>query len=319
MAAAADLEAVAVVAEHLALGEVVALGTPDESALGPALSSGSGDFLAFWPGGAALTVDQGFQGYDVLGQRLRRLCGSAKAACFDVEGRYVFQVDWRQGSSSGTAFALPLTARSATFGLTSEENPDVVLSLVDGANGFQDLLLAATTTAQLTLRITDTSTGASRTIPKARPRFESFRFPGALPIVVPTTAANPLVELSSPDFSGSETRETSLPCSGLRTELCLFAGRFRVALTAPNGEPLANLAALARGDRSGLFALDRGEPALLVRMIDGRAQNGKFWVYRGGLAAIPYRLTITDTQTGAMKIYVQSTARLASTPDRQAF
>ena len=58
---------------------------------------------------------------------------------------------------------------------------------------------------------------------------------------------------------------------------------------------------------------------LIVKMLDGRAVNGKFWLFYGALSNVEYTLTVTDTQTGAVKTYTNPQNRLASFADTQAF
>ena len=47
--------------------------------------------------------------------------------------------------------------------------------------------------------------------------------------------------------------------------------------------------------------------------------NGSFWVFYGGLTNLAYTLTITDTVTGAVKVYTNPAGRFASAGDTTAF
>lgn len=58
---------------------------------------------------------------------------------------------------------------------------------------------------------------------------------------------------------------------------------------------------------------------LVVKVLDGRAVNGKFWVFYGALSDVEYTLTVTDTATGVMKTYHNPAGRLASVADTSAF
>jgi hypothetical protein len=42
---------------------------------------------------------------------------------------------------------------------------------------------------------------------------------------------------------------------------------------------------------------------LLVKILDGRPVNGYFWFFWGALTDVAYTITVTDTQTGAVKMY----------------
>ena len=57
---------------------------------------------------------------------------------------------------------------------------------------------------------------------------------------------------------------------------------------------------------------------LVVKVVDGRAVNGKFWVFYGSLTAEQFTLTVTDTLTGATKTYTGQ-GENASGADTSAF
>lgn len=42
---------------------------------------------------------------------------------------------------------------------------------------------------------------------------------------------------------------------------------------------------------------------LVVKVVDGRALNGRFWVFAGGLTNVDATIVVTDTVTGAVKTY----------------
>ena len=58
---------------------------------------------------------------------------------------------------------------------------------------------------------------------------------------------------------------------------------------------------------------------LVIKVVDGRAINGKFWVFYGSLTNVQYTLTVTDTLTGAQKTYTNAQGQTASGSDTQAF
>jgi hypothetical protein len=58
---------------------------------------------------------------------------------------------------------------------------------------------------------------------------------------------------------------------------------------------------------------------LTVKVLDGRAINGKFWVFYGSLTNAAFTLTVTDTVTGAAKIYTNPQGTMASAADTTAF
>jgi hypothetical protein len=54
-------------------------------------------------------------------------------------------------------------------------------------------------------------------------------------------------------------------------------------------------------------------------VVDGRAFNGRFWVFSGALSNVAYTIRVTDTQTGSVRTYVNPSGRLSSFADVSAF
>jgi hypothetical protein len=57
----------------------------------------------------------------------------------------------------------------------------------------------------------------------------------------------------------------------------------------------------------------------MVKIVDGRAVNGRFWFFYGSLSNVQYTITVTDTVTGAVKTYQNPSGNLASVADTSAF
>jgi hypothetical protein len=58
---------------------------------------------------------------------------------------------------------------------------------------------------------------------------------------------------------------------------------------------------------------------LVIKVLDGRAINGKYWVFYGALSSVQYTIRITDSATGAVKTYTNPAGTLASIADVNAF
>lgn len=95
-------------------------------------------------------------------------------------------------------------------------------------------------------------------------------------------------------------------CVPTATRLCLQGERFAVEVawqdgnggTGP-GRPTA--AVSADSAVFWFFAPDNWE--LLVKVIDGCAVNGRYWVFESAMTDVRYTLTVTDTRTGAVARY----------------
>jgi hypothetical protein len=58
---------------------------------------------------------------------------------------------------------------------------------------------------------------------------------------------------------------------------------------------------------------------LVIKVLDGRALNGHFWVFGAALTDVEYDVTVTDTATGAAWTRHNPAGRLASFADTTAF
>ena len=58
---------------------------------------------------------------------------------------------------------------------------------------------------------------------------------------------------------------------------------------------------------------------LVVKVIDARTLNGKFWVFYGALSDVQYDLTVTDTTTGFSHTYHNNQGNLCGKGDTGTF
>jgi predicted esterase len=94
------------------------------------------------------------------------------------------------------------------------------------------------------------------------------------------------------------------PCVPAPETLCLRGGRFRVEA----GWETASASGAAQGveltDESGSFwFFSPGNLELDVKLLDGCAVGGRFWVFAAGLTDVGVTLTVTDTTTGERNEY----------------
>ncbi|HEV7670341.1 MAG TPA: hypothetical protein VGS22_17620 [Thermoanaerobaculia bacterium] len=275
-------------------------------------------FVAAWSG-IPFIVSPGDS--DLFGAILNSVClEGKKAACLGPDGRFGVEVTWQNGAQSGRAKPLPLSGNVATFGLHNAAEHDVTVLL--SGSGSRDLTFAATTGAALVIRVTDKTTGMIRTFAKPAGRFASQRIPNALPSLAGDSGDSAVTVSAAVDEA--ESASIALPavgetCAPTRRALCLLGGRFRAELLA--GQQPRPALALLRTDKSGAFAFPSAPdvPVVTLTMIDGRASNGKFWVYLGGLSPSGYKVRITDLSTGTAQTYSNPAGRLESRADRTAF
>jgi hypothetical protein len=107
------------------------------------------------------------------------------------------------------------------------------------------------------------------------------------------------------DNGGSVTPPPCTPCVANATTACMLGGRFKTTMTWT--DPYANTQGTGRtiniagvGDDQTFWSMYPSAPdsiEMVVRMVDGRGANGKFWTSVAGFAVAGYTITIQDTQT----------------------
>jgi len=73
------------------------------------------------------------------------------------------------------------------------------------------------------------------------------------------------------------------------------------------------------GDTGAFWFFSGNNLELIVKVVDGRAFNGYFWVFYGALSNVEYTITVTDTMTGGVRTYFNPQGTLASVADTAAF
>ena len=110
--------------------------------------------------------------------------------------------------------------------------------------------------------------------------------------------------------------------SGPPTSLCLASGHFTVSVqfTDPRtGIAGAATAVPLTSDTGAFWFFDDSNLELMIKVLDGRAVNGKFWVFYGALSDVDYTITVTRLATGEVRTYHNPRGTLASHADIQAF
>ena len=114
-------------------------------------------------------------------------------------------------------------------------------------------------------------------------------------------------------LAANETGVYSRPIYAAQKVLSLQGDRFRVQVAWRDFEDRRGVgtaavigegAGLAASDDSGLFYFfDEDNWELLVKVLDGCALNGHFWVFAAATTNVEYRLVVTDTAKGETKTY----------------
>jgi ELWxxDGT repeat protein len=242
-------------------------------------------------------------------------------------GRFRVEATWRdfQGNT-GRGHAVSLTADTGYLWFFDPANVEVILKVLDGqgVNGHHWVFYGALSSVEYTLTVTDTQTGAAR---------RYVNPPGRLGSVGDTTAFGPKGSTGSELTFGpaavaweplvAESRAAALAaCAPSATRLCLQGGRFAVEATWRDFQGktgVGQAVPLPGGDTGYLWFFGADNVEVVLKVLDGRPVNGKFWVFYGALSSVEYTLTVTDTQTGQTRKYENPSGRLASVADTGAF
>ncbi|MES1211841.1 MAG: hypothetical protein ABUL63_05860, partial [Acidobacteriota bacterium] len=128
--------------------------------------------------------------------------------------------------------------------------------------------------------------------------------------------------LPSPTASAAQVTGQILASPCPADTLCLQNDRFQatVAWRDPRSGATGTGKTLPlTGDTGAFWFFTAGNAELLVKVLDGRLNNGHWWVFFGALTDVEYDLTVTDTQTGAQKVYHNPPFTMASRADIDAF
>jgi hypothetical protein len=111
------------------------------------------------------------------------------------------------------------------------------------------------------------------------------------------------------------------PCTSSATALCLSSGRFevKVAWTDFQGKTGDGQAVALTADTGYFWFFNSSNIELIVKVLDARGINQKFWVFFGALSNVEYTLTVTDSTTGVVKRYQNPSGQFASVGDTTAF
>jgi len=126
-------------------------------------------------------------------------------------------------------------------------------------------------------------------------------------------------------YAGGDTqlfRAVRSGCADSGTSLCLWSGRFEVSVSwsaSHIGQSGRGFSMPLTTDSGAFWFFQPSNIELVIKVLDGRTVNGRFWVFCGALSDVGYTITITDTETGAQKTYTNPEGTLASRADTEAF
>src|SRR5262249_6299555 len=254
-------------------------------------------------------------------------------------GRFQVRVTWQVPSqgTSGVGTGVALTGDTGYFWFFSPNNIELVLKVVDGraVNGMYWVFYGALSNVEYTITVTDTITGTVKTYTNPSGNLASVAdtaaFAGGNGLRAPDEEQASRVEETTsdaaPDLRPSTLdlrplSSTEAGCSPSASELCLNDNRFKVEVSwrvPAQGTSGKATAVPLTGDTGQFWFFSSNNIELVTKVLDGREVNGQYWVFYGALSNVEYTITVTDTQTGLVKTFVNPSGNLASVADTSGF
>ncbi len=241
------------------------------------------------------------------------------------ENRFAVEVSWSDpyGDDSGIGWPVPLTDDTGYFWFFDPANVELVVKVLDGRpwNGNFWVFYGALSDVEYWITVTDAETGAQKTYYNPPRELAS----GADTAAFAAAGASRHRAGTSFDLSpiaAEVSAGKASACLGGPRNLCLNGGRFRVEVSWDdpyNGGSGSGQAVPLTSDTGYFWFFDPANVELVVKVLDGTALNGYFWVFYGALSTVEYTITVTDTATGATSTYYNPPYELASRADTRAF
>ncbi|MCP4590189.1 MAG: beta-propeller fold lactonase family protein [bacterium] len=250
--------------------------------------------------------------------------------------RFKVELYWQDSEgNSGAGRAVPFGSdKSGLLWFFAADNWEMLVKVLDGcaSNNHFWVMAAAATNVEYTLRVTDTVTGEMKSYSNSLGnRAETITDTAAF---ATCPAAGSTIETSGQrDALGAEGFEPFFVqdlgqskqggCTLSSTELCLSQGRFRAEVNWRDYEGNTGSGEVVpfSSDQAGVFwFLDADNWEMLIKVIDGCQYNDRFWVFLAAPTNIEYTLSITDTETGAVREYFNPLGRVVEPiMDNEAF
>jgi hypothetical protein len=296
----------------------------DELQMNPSAAAAGEGFVAAWSTGSPfpllLPPPYTFSSLRIAAQRFGApLCvKGSRVLCLGPDGRFELTADWRTpAGATGVGRVASLAGDTGSFWFFGADNVELLVKVLDGraVNGSFWVFSGAMSNVEYTLHVADTATGAKRDYPNTQgqiaSRADTAAFasgPGSPTQTIPDT------------ISGLFTDDSV--CQDREQALCFQQGRIGIEVEFVDPRNGATFQAHPDGLTvgTGTFSFfDPGNVELAVKVIDGGAVNGFFWVFAAGMSNLDYTIKVTDRASGAVRTYHNVKGALASFADTRVF
>lgn len=232
--------------------------------------------------------------------------------------RFEARVDF----DSVAAHASPVGFDTGAFWLFSGGNLELLIKVVDGrrVNGHFWVFSGGLSDIAYTLTIRDVETGSTRSYENRQGEMRSVADTSAFLATEDPSEVTPPPE-TTPAIEGGSGCVISF------ANLCLAERRFSVEVAVPDpsgvpgvpGVPLLGVAVPLTSEAGSFWVFTPNNLEIIVKVVDGRAVNGHFWIFIGGLSDLEYRVRVIDNLSLKLKDYVNTPGVVASVADTSTF
>ncbi len=217
------------------------------------------------------------------------------------DDRFVVRVNWVDPTGrSGEGEPIPYSQDTLMFWFFDPDNVELAVKVLDGRdiNDHHWVIYGALSDVEYTVSVEDTQSGLVAQYENAAGDLCGAIDVEALlePIPPPSDVAGDVARGPAPGLAPDSCGDDAV---------CLQDGRFRVQarFRTDVDDPWRSARPISSNGETGMFwFFESGNVELLVKILDGTAINGNYWLYFGELTDVEYELTVTDTRTGVAHV-----------------
>ena len=247
---------------------------------------------------------------------------NASTLCLGSE-RFKVTAAWKTAQGAGGGQAVKLTDDSGYFWFFSAGNVEMIVKALNACalSSTYWVFAGGLTNVEVTLTVTDMRTLAVRTyVNPANTAFQPIQDTLAFPTCsVPSSPPDESPGIASAVLPGdTETwpGESAIAepqpagyaaaaCTEDATSMCLNNGRFKVTADWRSAQGSGKGTAVKLTGDSGYFwFFSANNVELIVKALNACSFNNRYWVFTGGLTNVEVTVTVTDTNNGTVKTYV---------------
>ena len=242
-----------------------------------------------------------------------------------MDGKFRVQVSWRDPGSGRAGFGHAVSGVDPTgyFWFFDSSNLELVVKALDARSFNQHywLFYGALSDVEYWVDVTETKTGRTKRYHNPAGSLCGRGDTAAFPAAGATTAAADGAPISLLPLELPAAGAAEATCVADAQTLCLLGNRFRVSVEWQLRDGTTGRGMAVPGsDVSGTFWFFGPENIeLVVKALDGRPLNNRFWFFYGALSDVQYTITVFDTVTGVRKRYKNPAGNLCGKGDTSAF